>query len=1293
LINIIKVRTIKYILFFIGLSVIPCKPASGQEINLSGSVQWKPLLKSIDPSSGKEIQLLHFENAIYNGHATFLPYFEGKVKLNSNGNEKYKIDLTQTYFEEIPPDELATASSIFNIGDSIQINYSIAQEKKTPYLRYSFVPIRKNLSNGRIERLKFFSIKISPIFAGNVLKSGKAQIQSYLPTGRFADQSVLSTGEWYKFQVNKSGIYKISFNDLKNLGLQNPEQVRIYGNGGKMLPEVYTGNIPDDPEEIPIMMMTGSDGVFNENDYIVFYAEGPVTWSFDNSKKSFFFEKHKLSDYAVYFITSAAGGKRIVPIESPNNDPTVQVNTFDGLDCHEENLFNLIRSGRTWYGEDFKLNNSYDFNFSFPNLVATEQVTFEAEVLGRSDSPNFFQFQQNNQPIGSVSINPVDINNNLSDYANIALYSNKFLANSDKITIRVGYNNNGSSTGEGWLSYLKITARQSLTMNSTQLAFRDIRSVGSGNIALYNIANADANVQVWDVTNLHNTNQMNGTLQGNTYSFKATADSLHEYIAFNPQNSLLSPVFIKENNGKIANQNLHGMRDADLIIISHPNFLIQAQELADLHYQNDGLSFLMVTPEQVYNEFSSGLPDPAAIRNFMKMLYDKATSPGNIPKYLLLLGDGSYDNKTPISTDTKNTNYIITYESSNSLSPSVSYVSDDYFGLLDDNENITTGLLDIGIGRLPVQTAEQAENLVKKIRKYIDHKSFGDWRNNICFIGDDEDNNMHMEQANLLATYVSDNYPSFNIEKIYLDAYPQISTSTGQRYPDVTLSILNQLNRGSLIVNYTGHGGEQGLAAEQIITQSDIINWNNDQYPLFVTATCEFGRYDDYQITSAGENVLLNPQGGGIGLLTTSRVVYSSQNYDLNHAFYQNAFVKTDDNPAFRLGDIVRKTKNSAGSDINKLCFTLLGDPALSLAYPKCNSIVTDSINHKPSDQADTLNAYGSVTISGHIIDETGQKMSNFSGIINPTIFDKFREITTLANDNGTPFTFHIQNNVLFKGKATVKNGEFTFDLILPRDINYNFGFGKIGYYAYNTTSDVSGCFSKVILGGMTTNITTDSQGPDIKLYMNDTTFINGGITSEYPTLLARVSDENGINPGGNSIGHDILAVLDNDPKQNFVLNSYFQTDIDNYKRGSVAFKFPKLTPGEHLVIFKIWDIFNNSSQSELKFSVQGADNMRIQRVFNYPNPFSDYTNFFFEHNQNNGELNVTIEIFNMTGSKVKELKTQISPSGFTSEPIFWDGKDENGNKIRGGIYIYRIILRSLKGYVFSESQKLIVIN
>jgi hypothetical protein len=1270
-------------------------PSMGQEWTRAEKILWRSNTTMIDPLQNRP--LLYFVNAVYNDPVSHLPFVQEKVKLNYPELKDIQITLNNQFFEAFNDNELALYPSLTHVPDSIVINYTIAYERKVPYLIYSFVPLRRNPLTHKAEKLNSFSIKITvPTHPPLTLKS------AVVTTSAFAANSVFHSGDWYKFFVSKSGVYQITYNDLKNMGISDPQNVRIYGNGGKMLPEVYSGDISDDPKEIPIQMVTGSDGIFNTGDYILFYAEGPVTWSFNQTKKTYAHKKHAYNNKVSYFITSSANGAKIQTKVALSGEATQNVTEFDGLDYHEENLHNLIGSGRAWYGEDFSAQTSYNFSFSFPGLT-TKPVQLTSEVVGRSSYPNNFEFKQNNISIGTCPTIPaVTMNDDLGYYARTSTFTGNFNASSANITISISYNNNGDASQKGWLSYIELLCRQNLAMYSSQLAFRDKESISTGNIASYTISGATGKTKIWDVTNLHDVQQMPTTQGTSSVSFKAKADELHEYVAFDSTSGFYTPEFISENKGKIANQNLHGLKSANLVIVSHPDFLEKAQELADIHAQYDGLSAIVVTPDQIYNEFSSGMPDPAAIRNFMKMFYDRAASPADMPRYLLLFGDGSYDNRVPLEQNTNNTNYIITYESENSLYQTISFVSDDYFGLLDNDESIvssasstspyTTGLLDIGVGRFPVQNIDQAAAILGKIKKYI-HNSFGDWRNRICFIGDDEDDNIHMSQADELATYVSDNYPILNVEKIYLDAYEQVSTSTGQRYPDVNTSITNQLNRGLLILNYTGHGGEKGLAHEDIVRQNeDVKQWKNDTYPLFVTATCEFSKFDDLTQTTAGEDVLLNANGGGIALLTTNRLVYSAPNYVLNQNFYKTVFVKSTDNPSYRLGDILRITKNLSGNDVNKLNFTLLGDPALSLAYPQY-SVITDSINHQSNLLADTLNAYETVTIHGHIENESGALATGYNGKIMPVVFDKAKKITTLANDGGTPFEFYLQDNVLFKGQASVQNGEFDAHFMLPKDMDYNYGTSRISYYAYDATIDASGYFNKLITGGVTTNVQVDQSGPSIKLYMNDTLFLNGGVTDENPTLLARVSDENGINPGGNGIGHDITATLDNDTKQGYLLNNYFLSDLDNFKKGSVTFKFSQLSSGTHTVKFKIWDIFNNSASAELTFVVASEDNLYTQRLFNYPNPFSDHTNFFFEHNQNQEDLDATIEIFTTSGNKIREINAKINSTGFTSGPITWDGTDGKGNKISGGIYLYRIILRSLKGTVFSQVQKMIVIK
>lgn len=1268
--------------FLFSLSGVLLLATPGNFLHIEkNALQWSSLkMLNIQDSSYHVVP--YFTNCIFDKDGQ-TPLYSGKIRIEGSALTQFSYKFTQQYFEPVPENEQSYYALPNSSSDSLQVSFTISTEQKQHFLNFSFVPVRRNKLTGKPERLKYFVLEISQL-PTQTFKSFRAEKM-------LITNSVLNSGEWFKIKVNKSGVYQVYYSDLKDLGLSNPANVRIYGNGGRMLEEINNGSQTTDLQEIPVQFVNGTDGVFNEGDYFLFYAQGPDTWQWNDKLPAFEHQKHKYTDAITYFITSAAGGKQIPLAENPSGAPSHIVTSYDYLDFHESDLNNLISSGREFYGELFSSKSYYDFSFNIPNLVSSEKIKIQAQVAARSGSNSGFQITSSNQTIGSVSIPYVNTSSDLADYANTGKINSEFTGTIGKTDIRIVFNKNGNESAVGWLDYIRIHARQNLVYNNAQFEFRDIRSVGTGNIAQYSITSNSNQLQIWDITDLNNAKQVSTNFQNNIISFTASADILRSYIVFDPKAGLLRPQFISENKGKTGNQNLHGQQNIDYIIITHPNFIAQASELAEIHRTRDGLNAVVVTTEEVYNEFASGNPDPAAIRNYAKLLYDKAETPEEAPKYLLLFGDGSYDRK---STSQENTNYVLTYQSVNSLSPVSSYVSDDYFGLLDNDEQIETGKLDIGVGRLPVSTTDEATTVVQKIKDYLDVKNLGSWRNQLCFIGDDEDNNIHMQQADQLADYVNQNYPSFNINKIYLDAYPQVSTASGQRYPEANKAVYNQLNAGTLIMNYTGHGNEKGLTHEQVISQSEDINrWVNKLYPLFVTATCEFSRFDDYNYQTGGEDVLLNPNGGGIALLTTTRVVYSGPNFILNQQFYTHVFTKDTNGKPLALGEIMRRTKNSTGNDINKLNFTLLGDPALRLAIPEY-SIITDSINSAALGENDTIRAYQTVEIKGHIENTPGSVFSGFNGTLTISLFDKTQNVTTLSNDGLQPFSFSAQNSSLFKGQATVKNGYFNASIIVPRDIDYNYGFGKISYYASNDNTDAYGNLKQIVVGGLFNTAGSDNMGPMVKLYLNDTIFKNGGISNEYPTLLAKVSDDNGINPGGNGIGHDIIAFLDNDPSQRFILNNYFQSDLDNFKSGTVEFQLPRITPGNHTLSFKVWDIFNNSSLAELNFVVLSGNNLSIGKTYNFPNPMEDYTNFFFEHNAQDEKLDATIEIFSLSGRKIRNLQYTIPSGGFTSGALEWDGKDENGKKIPQGIYIYQIIIRSNDlGWVKSNAQKLVVIN
>ncbi len=1096
--------------------------------------------------------------------------------------------------------------------------------------------------------------------------------------------SVLVSGNWYKVAVQQDGVYKITHTNLSDLGINTSNlpcgKIRIFGNGGGMLPKLNSDFRHDGLQENAIKVVdNNSNGIFESGDYILFYGQSPDRWNYNETDGRYHHQKNIFSRKTYYFITTdlGSGGKRIASTNTQNFD--VSVTEFDDYVFHEQDLENFIKSGAQWYGEKFDLTNSYNFSFSFPNLVQNSSVYIKTAVAARSFSASSFSVKANSTNIQSISVAQVDPYYT-ADYAKLSSNFTTFNSSSSNINLAVSYNPS-QNTSVGWLNYIELNARRQLKMNGNQILFRDNQSVADSTNAKYIISNATSNILVWDVSNSINVKERVSSFSSNQMSFIASADSLKEYIAFNG-NSYYSPELI----GKINNQNLHGSEvDVEFVIVSHPNFLSAANDLAQYHEQKDGIKTIVVTPEEIYNEFSSGAQDITAIRDFMRMFYKK---PASKLKYLLLFGDASYD---PLNRITNNTNFIPSFQSNNSVSPTQSYVTDDYFGLLDDSEgNFTNDLVDIGIGRFPVQTLTEANDMVDKVKNYNGKMAFGDWRNKVTFIADDgdkDDGNTHMWQADSLANIIDDNYKNINIKKIYLDAFSQESTPGGPRSPDAQKAITESVEKGSLLINYSGHGGELGWTKERILEVGQINKWENENnLPLFVTATCEFSRFDDPDRTSAGEYAFLNKNGGAIALLSTTRLVYASPNYFLNKQFIKVLFEK-ENGELPRLGDLFRQTKVNSGTALNNRNFTLLGDPALCLAYPDLN-VSTTAIS-------DTISALGEVTISGQIENENGTLAANFNGFVFPTVYDKQEILKTLGQESSTPMPYRSQNNILYKGKASVTNGNFSFSFVVPKDIAYNFGSGRISYYAISNDSliDANGYDESFTIGGTSTNITADFDGPEIELFINNEQFISGGMTNEDPLLFALLNDFSGINTVGNGIGHDIVVVLDEQTNQSIELNDYYSADTDSYKSGSVSYPFYDLEKGHHTLRLKVWDVFNNSSEKTIDFYVTDAEEFTLSDLFNYPNPFKDNTKFYFQHNRAGELLDIELQIFDLSGRIVATIKDKIYDDGYRIGPINWNGTTNSGEKLGAGIYVYRFHVKSEDGTLQSKAEKLIILR
>ncbi len=1281
--------------------------AQEPKINRSGEnnyqIDWHaPVSSTI--SEKEVVKLINFSSAHYSLADGFLPRHYQNVDINGNENA-ISVTLVNPVYLPLTDAEVALIKSPLQIGSEIILDANIYIHRKQKKGVVSFVPIRKNKLSGKFEKLISYDLAVLPASSPIVNVMNNRTPQS---------NSILQSGKWYKIAVTTDGIYKLSYTFLKSLGIDvdglNPKNIRIYGNGGGMLPKLNLTPRADDLMENAVVVEGEGDGIFNKEDYVLFYGQSPNRWRYNSSNTpAFTHEMNLFSDSTYYFINVDKGaGKRVLTQASSTSTVTDFVNVFDDYAFHESNDKNLISSGNQWFGEFFDNIESYDFSFNFP-FIESSPATVKVVMAARNDnaSSSFFIGSQSGSSILSVGA----INAGSYEYAQTGNSSFTFNPTNPAVTVNV---TKKTPAALGWLDYIEVNVRRKMVMAGDQLFFRDANSVGAGHIAQYKLS-ITAPVKIWDVTDPTNVHLQSTNTTNSIVDFSLPANELKEFIAFNGLSYLTPQV-----SGQVENQNLHGLSNKDYIIVAHPDFYTEAMQLAAIHEKEDNLSTIVVTPQQIYNEFSSGAQDITAIRDFVRMFYNRATTISEQPKYLLLFGDGSYNNKRGSEG---NTNFIPTYESDNSVNLTASFVSDDYYGLLDSTEgvfspNSQNEAIDIGIGRFPVKSKSEAKAALDKVIGYIktgippttvnngcsnnQSSPFGDWRNIVCFIADDDDSDLHLLGAEKLADTMAFYHEEYNIDKIYLDAYKQESTPGGERYPDVNNAIDKRIEKGCLILNYTGHGGEVGLAHERIVDVSMINKWSNiNNLPLFFTATCEFSRYDDPNRTSAGEYAFLNPKGGAIGLFTTVRLVYASFNSDLNESFFKAAFTPIN-GVMPRLGDVFQIMKSEPGNlNLNSRNFSLLGDPALRLAYPKYD-IVTDSVNDVvvTGTSSDTLKALSLVTVTGHI-ETNGSVLGNYNGVLYPTVYNKVQNITTLGNNpansntnGGSPiYTFKLQKNVLYKGKVSVTNGYFKYEFIIPKDIAFQYGVGRISYYAENGDEDANGFYNKIIIGGVNDSAGTDKNGPEIGLYMNDTKFISGGLTNEKPDLFAVLKDANGVNTVGNGIGHDITAVLDANTDHSIILNDYYQADLNSYKSGTIRYPFKDLSEGKHTLNLKVWDVYNNSSQTSTEFVVSESPTLALNHVLNYPNPFTTKTQFYFEHNQCCQLLNIQLQVFTISGKLVKNISKFVQAEGYRSDPIEWDGRDDFGDKIGKGVYIYRLKVKTSQGATAEKYEKLVILN
>jgi hypothetical protein len=1116
----------------------------------------------------------------------------------------------------------------------------------------------------------------------------------------FANHSVLSSasGEWYKIAVKEDGFYKISYSDLKSYGVSTSDiqfsNIHIYGNASGRLSEQNNFPYIDDLVKNSIQFFGSEDGSFDEGDYVLFYGFGPNRLDFQNGE--FHRDLHIYSDASYYFLhITSAEQPLLISNYSTQNSKNQSSTSFDYYTIHEKEDTSLVHGGQRWYGEIFDNTLTYTIPFQFPT-VPVAPLKVRLELASNAGQIGNFLLVSNQ---GSL-ITQLPINTTSTDFVRtVSSFTSSINSNLLELKLDMQRINPAVKT---FLDKIEIQTRCINQYAGFQYRFRDSKTVQKNSKSEFTIL-TDQAIQVWDVTSKTNPKQLTLTQQSGSVSFIYPTDSLIEFAVTSASN-YYSPHFVS----KIANQDLHSITQADLLIVTPVDFIVQANRLATIH-QKLGEKVVVARLDQIYNEFSSGSVDPTAIKLFAKMVYERnKTNPSKSLKNLLLFGDGTFDPKNRVA----NNNYWVpTYQFLSSEDNINAMVSDDYFGILEDNCSIISikDSMSIGVGRMLVSTPTMGDQLIDKIEQYLrkgmssdsiyccgnsSSSSFGDWRNNYVQIADDEENG-YFVLSDTEPQWVSNQvrHPEFNDFKIYCDAYKQVVQAGGERYPDVNDAITSKIAEGALLVNYVGHGGEVGAAEERIITIPQINSWTNfSKLPLFVSSTCEFTKYDDPSRVCAGEWMSLNPQGGAIALMTTTRPVFFNINTATGSNFYANVFERDSEFKPLTFGEILRRTKNMSDPGVNKHSFTLIGDPALRIAIPHYR-IVLDTINgYALGSYMDTIKALSKTRLKGHIENFNGQGVF-MNGVVSVKVFDKPKNMQTLGQDTKSPvIQFVNQDNVLFKGRSEIKNGKFELNFITPKDIDYAFGAGKISLYANDSLEDGMGYESRFQVGGLSNVIIKDSLGPSISMYLNDKQFIEKGLTNNSPKLIVELVDESGVNIVGNGIGHDAVAVLDNDVSHPIVLNNFYVSNLNSYTSGRIIYDFKNLADGEHLLKVKVWDVLNNPSEKTLRFTVKSSTKENLLHVLNYPNPFTSSTHFYFEHNQVCNQLEAMIHIYTISGKLIKTIHENVTQSGFRSEGIFWDGKDDFGDKLAKGVYVYKLEVINSQGEKAEKIEKLVIL-
>lgn len=1100
--------------------------------------------------------------------------------------------------------------------------------------------------------------------------------------------SVLRQGHWAKFSIEKNGIYKIDFNTLKQAGINpdaiDPQKIKLFAFPTGMLPQANSATTGIDLDEIAITVSGEDDGKFNGGDFILFYGQGPDRVDFVDDKNIFRYQNNLYSDKNYYFLTIGTdNGQRIASIQPVSSG--VVVNEFFDYSYYETDSYNELKSGREWFGEAFDSRPELTIRFALPGIVPNSEIKVVSSLMAQTYSESSFRLFWNNTQIldrkmqivpetqygakGRMGVDTLSFNANA-----VAANSN---TNQD---LKYQYTKGTTGHSVGYLNFLFFQVKRESGWYENPTLFTIARTPHDHSVI--DFANPPTGLSVWDVTDPFQCIRQTLTVS-TTAQFVTPTSTTRHYAAFVAADAPLAKF-----ESLVANQSIVSSPTPNLIIVTHPDFLTEATRLKNHRRQHNGLEVLVATTEQVYNEFSGGRQDVSAIRNMVRHFYEPTT--GKL-KNLLLFGRGSYDYKKRVFN---NTNFVPTYESRNSLSPLETFSSDDFFGFLEAHEGewsespAVNHSLDVGVGRLPVRTPTEARDIVDKLIGYdTDPDRYAGWRQDILFVADDGDFNIHQGQADELAESI-EAYGGFSTDKIYLDAFEQEDRASGQVAPKAAEALNRKVNKGFSIVNFTGHGSEQQWMQERILdTNTPNLLTNNPKLPLFVTATCEFGRHDDPLLISTAELLLKRKKGGAIALVTTTRPVNSGTNFSLNKVFY-STFFNTQNAGGKDLGTLFKETKNGSQSGVANRNFSLLGDPSVRFGPPEEKIAITTI---KTVNGSDTLKALSKVRVEGEV-QRNGERQTDFTGTVEATLLDK-RTLTKTLGDENPVFNYFTWPHALFRGQASVEGGQFVFELLLPVNLATEVGQGKLALYAFteDKSREALGTFTDFKVGDTEEQADTDTKGPAITLFMGDTTFVEGGYTNSNTRLVGRLFDKNGINISGYD-PTNLVAVLDDE--KTFIVNDYFVSAKDDFTAGTFSYPISDLSPGPHIIRFTAFDNYNNESSATISFVVGEKDELLIENLMNFPNPFTESTTIQFTHSRSGDDLEAQVVIYDVMGQLAGSRSFYVANSTYKVNLFDWDGMNLSGAKMTPGVYVMKLSLRSLSdGAKKDKIARLILVN